>query len=81
MITTLAPGPIGVLRVIVDTPYETDGTVATRFGSGAPIRRAKRSRSSSAGSKKSAVDIACGKRFALSPSIPARSAARGSGPM
>ena len=79
--TTLLPHPARVLRAIVETAYDTDGTVAIRFGSGAPIRRANRSRSPSVGAKKSSGAIACGKRLARSPSIPARSAASGSGPM
>ena len=61
--------------------YETEGTVATRFGSGSPIRRAKRARTSSTGRKKSCGAIACGKRLARRLAIPARSAASGNGPM
>ena len=56
--------------MIVDTAYDTDGTVAIRFGSASPIRRANFARSSSAGAKKSSGEIACGKRLARSPAIP-----------
>ena len=77
----MRPGAIAVLRVMVETAYETDGTVAIRSASGAPIRRANRSRSSFAGRKKSSGAIAWGKRFALNPRVPACSATRGKGPM
>ena len=53
--TTVCPGASGVLRAIVAIAYETDGMIATRSGSGAPMICAKSRRTRALGSKKSVI--------------------------